>query len=164
MLAFGGHLSRGILLVDTNRKWLDALRDGLSLIGIGQAELCTDFQCARKQLRNAPPEVLITNLRLGAYNGLHLVMLALSAELPVRCLTYGTQSNPTDMALAREGQKAGAFFEPSYRLPHALPAYLRTSLPSHDRRDLASEDRRLTFRGGRRRTDAVEVRLSPGWS
>jgi DNA-binding NtrC family response regulator len=155
-------MALGILLVDTDRKWLEALRDGLAHVGIGQVELCTDFQCARRRLLASPPDVLVTNLRLGAYNGLHRVMLTNSAEKPMRCVTFGTQSNPTDVSLARDAQKAGAFFEPSYRLPHALPAYLRAALPSRDRRDPAREDRRFEFRGGRRVSDTVEIRPAVG--
>jgi len=37
---------------------------------------CRDFPSARAQLVRDPPRILITNLRLADYNGLHLVFLA----------------------------------------------------------------------------------------
>jgi hypothetical protein len=124
-------------------------------------DVCTEFSLARARLfETPPPDLLVTNLRLGPFNGLHLVYLAQSANLPTICLTYGEHKNTTDVALAREAQLAGAFYEASYRLPHALPAYLQATLPSRDRRDPSREDRRRTFRGGRRATDLTEVRLT----
>jgi DNA-binding NtrC family response regulator len=146
-----------ILLVDTDTSWLDSLR--ISLADVGDVDVCEDFPSARARLLTAPtPDFLVTNVRLGAYNGLHLVMLVASANLPTRCLTYGAHGNRTDMALAQEAQRAGTFYEPSYRLAHALPAYLRSTLPPNDRRQLAREDRRATFRGGRRATDSSLLR------
>jgi hypothetical protein len=150
---------RRVLAVDSHRKWLDALRERWS--HVAEIELCTEFSVARTRLFEVPPpELLVTNLRLGPFNGLHLVFLAQSANLPTTCLTYGAHTNPTDLALAREAQLAGAFYEASYRLPYALPAYLQSELPERDRRDPGREDRRSTFRGGRRSTDLTEVRLA----
>ena len=63
------------------------------------------------------------------------MFLAQSATLPTLCLTYGAQTNPTDVALAREAQLAGAFYEASFKLLHALPAYIQSELPDRDRRD-----------------------------
>ncbi len=154
-----GMVRRRVLAVDSHRKWLDALRERWS--HLAEIDVCTEFSAARTRLfEQPPPELLVTNLRLGPFNGLHLVFLAQSANLPTTCLTYGAQTNPTDLALAREAQLAGAFYEASYRLPYALPAYLQSELPERDRRDPAREDRRSTFRGGRRATDISEVRLS----
>jgi hypothetical protein len=150
---------RRVLAVDSHRKWLDALRERWS--HVAEVDVCTEFSAARTRLfEQPPPELLVTNLRLGPFNGLHLVFLAQSANLPTTCLTYGAPTNATDLALAREAQLAGAFYESSHRLPYALPAYLQSELPERDRRDPAREDRRSTFRGGRRATDISEVHLS----
>ena len=83
-----------------------------------------------------------------------------TANLPTTCLTYGAQTNPTDVALAREAQLAGAFYEASFKLLHALPAYIQGELPDRDRRDPMRSDRRSSFRGGRRATDVTDVRLT----
>ena len=137
-----GMVRRRVLAVDSHKKWLDALRERWN------------------HLAEIAPELLVTNLRLGPFNGLHLVFLAQSASLPTICLTYGTQTNPTDVALAREAQLAGAFYEASFKLLHALPAYIQSELPDRDRRDPVRSDRRSSFRGGRRATDVTEVRLT----
>ena len=152
---------RRVLAVDSHRKWLDGLKERWS--HLVEVEVCTEFSIARARLfETPPPDLLVTNLRLGPFNGLHLVYLAQSANLPTICLTYGEHKNTTDVALAREAQLAGAFYEASYRLPHALPSYLQAELPERDRRDPARVDRRATFRGGRRATDLTEVRLNAG--
>ena len=150
---------RRVLAVDSHRKWLDALRERWN--HLAQMEVCTEFSIARARLFDLPPpDLLVTNLRLGPFNGLHLVFLAQSANLPTICLTYGTRTNPTDLALAREAQLASAFYETAHKLPYALPAFLQSELPERDRRDPARDDRRSSFRGGRRVTDVTEVRLS----
>ena len=53
----------------------------------------------------------------------------------------------------REAQAAGAFFERTERLGHAIAGYLRAPLPLADRRNVALYDRRGMFRGGRRAAD-----------
>jgi hypothetical protein len=116
---------------------------------LAQTTICRDFPCARTQLIHAPPNVLVTNLRLADYNGLHLVLLAGGART-TRCIIH---SDRPDMYLIREAQSAGAFFERTERLAHALTGYLRGPLPSHDRRTPALYDRRAAFRGGRRSAD-----------
>jgi DNA-binding NtrC family response regulator len=150
---------RRVLVVDSDRKWLEALKERWN--HLAEIDVCSEFSPARTRLFERPiPDLLVTNLRLGPFNGLHLVFLAQSASLPTRCLTYGAHNNATNMALAREAQIAGAFYEASYRLPYALPSYLLGDLPDRDRRDPAREDRRATFRGGRRASDLTEVRLT----
>jgi hypothetical protein len=52
-----------------------------------------------------PYEWVITNLRLQAYNGLHLLHLAGAAGLPARFLIY---SDRFERTLAQEAQRAGA--------------------------------------------------------
>ncbi len=107
----------------------------------------SDFDAARADLRTTPFNFIITNLRLNAYNGLHLIHLAGTSSLPIRAIVYTDEYNPE---LAREAQRAGAFYETRACLPHALGAYLQRPLPPRDRRDPAVRDRRATFRGGRR--------------
>ena len=154
-------LRRRVLAVDCDRKWLDALRERWS--HVAEIDTCVDFPGARVRLFDTPPiDLLITNLRLGPFNGLHLVFLAQSSHLPTRCVTYGVDKNPTDMALAREAQLAGAFYEPASHLPYAMPSYVQTPLPDRDRRDVGREDRRAIFRGGRRAADVSDVRFNEG--
>jgi DNA-binding NtrC family response regulator len=114
-------------------------------------ELCSDFSTARARLRAAPPQWLITALRLREYNGLNLVYLAASAGLRTRSIVY-TEAN--DSGMAREIRAAGAFYEVRPRLPVALPTYLTAVLPAQDRRAVGVCDRRRDGRsGGRRAVD-----------
>jgi hypothetical protein len=97
------------------------------------------------------PEFLVTNIRLGANNGLHLVHLASGAT---RCIVY---MEPEDPFLLREAQRLGAFVEAPRRLAFSLRAYLSAELPARDRRDPLRVDRRTVARGGRR---AADVRVA----
>jgi DNA-binding NtrC family response regulator len=62
------HDGKQVLIVDDDRAVLTLLEQWL--IGAG-----------KKQLADAPPDVLLTDVRLGAFNGLHLVILA-KAQAP----------------------------------------------------------------------------------
>jgi hypothetical protein len=137
-----------VLLVDPNASSLRSVQNGLR--HLADVEACTDFHTARVRLLAGPPDLLVTNLRLQAYNGLHLVHLA--AEMPTRCIAYAEDD---DFVLAREVQAAGAFYERSKRLLHALTSYVRATLPPQDRRRPTVMDRRQNLRGGRRSTDRV---------
>jgi hypothetical protein len=135
-----------ILLVDPEVGRLRAARSALSLVA--DVVACSDFRAARAQLLSRAPDLLVTNLRLQAYNGLHLVHLTEGTH--TRCVVYGTYD---DRVLAQEVQAAGAFYEHSMRLPRALASYVNAALPAHDRRDPGRLDRRRALRGGRRCTE-----------
>jgi hypothetical protein len=142
-----------MLIVDTNLPIATALARIVEPETRGRTDreevaLCSDFSTARARLRAAPPEWLITALRLREYNGLNLVYLAAGAGLPTRSIVY-TEAN--DSGLAREIRAAGAFYEVRPRLRVALPAYLSAVLPAQDRRDVGFYDRRRNGRGGGRR-------------
>src|SRR5262249_34181556 len=79
-----------------------------------------DFSEARAQLTQDPPDFLVTNLRLEAYNGLHLVYIAATGGLSTRTIVY---SKHFDRVLALEAVEARAFFELPRRVAAALPAY-----------------------------------------
>jgi hypothetical protein len=123
-----------------------------SCADVAEVTACPRFADARAQVRAAPPDVLVTNLRLEEYNGLHLVMLVVESGAATRCVVH---TDRPDLYLAREGQLLGAFFEQTERLRLCLPSYLRAALPVSDRRDPACYDRRTPTRGGRRAADAT---------
>lgn len=135
-----------VLLVDPDPDGLGAVQAALGQIA--DVEACSEFRAARARLMAKPPDLLVTNLRLAAYNGLHLVHLA--AGTHTRCIAYAIYD---DLVLAREVQAAGAFYERAKRLPLTLPSYVNALLPRHDRRNPTVLDRRLNFRGGRRCAD-----------
>src|SRR5204863_9099611 len=97
-----------------------------------------DFESARRRLGAMRFDFVISNLRLGAFNGLHLTYAA-TATAPVRCIVYTDAREP---ALAQDVLRAGAFYEGTDRLPVTLTAYLSGELPPTDRRDPAKPDRR----------------------
>lgn len=137
---------REILVVDPEADRLRAAQEALR--PIADVVACSDFRAARAQLLARPPDLLVTNLRLQAYNGLHLVHL--TGGTRTRSIVYGTYD---DRILAKEVQAAGAFYEHSQRLPRALASYVYAVLPTLDRRDPGVIDRRRTLRGGRRCTE-----------
>jgi DNA-binding NtrC family response regulator len=108
-----------------------------------------EFATAHARLRVDPFAFLVTNLRLHAFNGLHLVYLSSSGgEGASPCaIVYSVER---DLSLAREIHKAGAFYELASCLPVTIAAYLTAQLPARDRRNPAYGDRRQLFRGGRR--------------
>jgi|SRR5947207_5306896 len=137
---------KDILLVDPDVDYLRSTQNALRFMA--DVEVSSKFAAARARLLSPrPPDLLVTNLRLQAYNGLHLVHMT---DARTRCVVY---SNYDDLVLAREVQAAGAFYERSTELPRTLAAYVRASLPPRDRRNLTALDRRLSPRGGRRCTD-----------
>jgi DNA-binding NtrC family response regulator len=141
-----------ILLVDSNASSRRAAQHALRLVA--EVDARSDFQSARVRLLVRPPDLLVTNLRLQAYNGLHLVHLA--AGMPTRCIAY---AEADDLLLAREVQAAGAFYERSKRLLQALAAYVHATLPPRDRRRPRVLDRRQNLRGGRRCTDRFSAEM-----
>jgi DNA-binding NtrC family response regulator len=108
------------------------------------------FDAARTRVAQGACELLVTNMRLGAFNGLHLVYLSQRMPPGPRAVVY---TEAPDAGLAREVQRAGAFYEVAARLLMRLPRYLMGPLPPQDRRDGVLADRRHAFRGGRRCCD-----------
>ena len=141
------HVVRSILLVDPDPQALLVAK--VAVEAFAEVEVCADFRAARARLVARPPDLLVTNIRLERFNGLHLVHVA--AGSPTRCIVYATKHDPV---LAREVLAAGAFYERADRLPRALASYARaTTLPPADRRSLTAVDRRTVARGGRRSAD-----------
>jgi DNA-binding NtrC family response regulator len=119
---------------------------------LAHVESHSRFEKARARLFSETFDFLVTNLRLGAYNGLHLVHLTAHDQNPPRAIVYTEKRDP---GLAREVQAAGAFYEVGTCLAVTLPAYVTGTLPDRDRRDSAIPDRRRRpgGGGGRRRWD-----------
>ena len=141
---------KDVLFVDPD---VGRLQDLLGLIKTVESatdvEGYQDFQNARKRLLRRRPDLLVTNLRLGEYNGLHLVYLV--AGTNTRCLVH---SGISDGFLQKDAKEAGAFYEPSARLLRVLTSYVHAILPERDRRDPVVLDRRQVARGGRRCSDS----------
>jgi DNA-binding NtrC family response regulator len=141
-------MSHRLLLVEPRPAVLALLSAAAS--PCAKVDACATFPIARACLMLNEYTCLITNLRLEAYNGLHLVYIMRSRAGTTRSIVY-TQER--DVQLARDVQQAGAFYESLERVAHVLPAYFQASLPPIDRRDPSALTRRISFRGGRRSAD-----------
>ena len=138
---------RDVLIVDPDPWTLLVAQRAVQ--SIAEVETCSEFRVARARIAARPPDLLVTNLRLERFNGLHLVYL--TTGTPTRSIVYATHY---DVVLAQEALAAGAFYERADRLPRVLSSYVQTMLPPRDRRSLSVFDRRTTARGGRRCIDA----------
>ena len=113
-----------------------------------------DFATARLLLAERSFDWLITNVRLGDYNGLHLVHLVTSNLSARRALVYDEHA---DAWLADEAQRMGAFYEPGDRIARAIPGYLCEPPGAGDRRDpfVADAAGRRALRGSHAATKLV---------
>ena len=135
-----------VIIVEPDPRRLSMLT--FSLAAVASVAGYAGFQTARARLLAEPPELLVTNVRLREYNGIHLVMLAPAST---RSIVY---MDPEDPVLLREAQAVRAFVESPERLLLSLPSYVGADLHIRDRRGLQRLDRRSTVRGGRRAADA----------
>lgn len=133
-----------VLLVEPNSRIADTIAE--SIREVAEIHHHPEFESARRGLAAQRFDFVVSNLRLGAFNGLHLAY-AVNSVAPTRCVVYTESREP---ALAQDVRRAGAFYEIAERLPVTLAAYLAGNLPPADRRDPATPDRRTPFRGGRR--------------
>ena len=139
-----------VLFVDTRPSMVRRFKEFMTT-AVATLDVAEDFATARTLLYSTSPDLLVTALRLGAHNGLHLVHLARLAESPPRSIVF---SDPMDPYLAREARSCGAFYESGVQMPTTVLAYLTSRLPETDRRDAMIADRRSLFRGGRRSGDS----------
>ena len=138
-----------VLIVEPNSVQLETLRRAIE--ADARVTTCSTFQRARGILLDEPPDLLVTNIRLNAYNGLHLVLLS---KPETHAIVY---MDPPDLVVLRDAQDAHAFVESVAQLPVTLRSYLEADLPGHDRRSVTMNDRRSTSRGGRRARDRAAV-------
>jgi len=92
-----------LLLVDTNVDRLSELESELTRGGYHVAAAST-FSEAKRRLSMAPPDLVITAVPLGEYNGLHLVVRARAAHPHVLAIVFHT----ADVVLEKEAQGMGA--------------------------------------------------------
>jgi len=97
-----------------------------ALAPVADVTACGDFQTARRHVLNMPPDLLITNLRLRAYNGLHLIALSGTSGRAIVCM------DPPDVALARAAQAAGVAVESPERLAAAAVSRIGAGLPRRE--------------------------------
>lgn len=94
---------------------------------------------ARKDISERAPAVVVTSLKLGSFNGVHLVYLAKLANPLALCVVYGEPDR------AEEAQRAGAIYVEQNCIREALPDILAST----KRRVLERTGEILPFPGGR---------------
>ena len=98
--------SRHVLLVDDDRSLLRLVSQWLTGGGFSVVA-CDSFEHAREELASSPPDVLLTDLRLGAFNGLQLVILAKQQHEHTRTVVMSAFDDPT---LREEAARCGASY------------------------------------------------------
>ena len=93
-----------VLLVDANRdsETEQVLKSAGHLV-----TRAFGFEEAKRCLQFAPPDLLMTDVRLGAYNGLHLVLRAHAQHPEMRAIVVDADHDPV---LEREASEAGATY------------------------------------------------------
>ncbi len=144
-LPSGTVLLHRVLIVEPETILRLQLRNVAADIAAIDAE--AGMPAARQRVIAMPYDWLITNIRLQAYNGLHLAYLARMSHRPINILVYGDDS---DLLLAREAQGLGAFYESRTSILNSLAGYLAS----------AAAAERPPQRGRARPTDHVSRRAS----
>ena len=88
---------------DLTRQQMSSALASVGFIVMG----ASSFEAARGVLNTAPVDVLLTDLRLGEYNGLHLVLLARSVRPDVAAVVIAPTA---DGVLQRDADVLGATF------------------------------------------------------
>jgi DNA-binding NtrC family response regulator len=99
--------SRGLaVVVDDDASVLRLLRDLLTQAGF-EVEPYNDFQAAKERLRLGGVDVLVTDVRLGAFNGLQLVVRAKTTSPNVLAVVL---TGYDDQVLHQDAVGVGAHF------------------------------------------------------
>lgn len=98
--------ARRVVIVDDDPSLLLLMERWLNQAG-HTVEVFTEFKAARARLSTEPPDVLITDVRLGAYNGLHLVVMAKQTRPDMRAIVL---TGFEDHVLQHDAIGAGAEF------------------------------------------------------
>lgn len=97
-------LPQRILLVDDEPGLLEALRVALERAG-REVVACRTFDDAREKLLTERFDVLVTDVRLGAFNGLQLAIIARSRAADMRIIVFSGFDDPV---LKEEASGLGA--------------------------------------------------------
>src|SRR5215208_7323491 len=92
-----------VLLIDDDEAYLSACSTVLRGAG-HDVVTCGTFDEGRRQLARDRFDALIADVRLGAYNGLHLLTLAPSATIKIAVSAFA------DSVIGRDAAQAGARF------------------------------------------------------
>jgi DNA-binding response OmpR family regulator len=112
-----------LLLVDDDLSLLGALSRFLSDSGF-QVVPCSTFEDAKREIGMLRPDILITDVRLGAFNGLQLALLARDVRPDVRVVVFSGFDDPV---LKDEARRIGASYLVKPVSGHAIVEELRAT-------------------------------------
>lgn len=95
-----------VLIVDDEPALLDALKIALER-GECDVTACRTFEEARQQLLSESFDVLITDVRLGAFNGIQLAVVARDRNPAMRIVVFSGYDDPV---LRAEAARVGASY------------------------------------------------------
>jgi len=126
-----------VLAVDADQKALSRTKDILA--ASGYLVVCASaYGEAKERLRLAPPDLLITAVKLGAYNGLQLVIHA-STNPKTPAIIIGERG---DIVLEKEAEKLGAAYLSAPIERDSLIPIVEKLLAEVDEKKSASVERR----------------------
>jgi CheY-like chemotaxis protein len=94
-----------VLLVTMNPVSRSRIEGWLRKLDLG-VESVSSFEDARNKLQTLDPDVLISDIRLGEFNGLHLVIVGRARRPTMVAIVLGAP----DSVLAREAERHGASY------------------------------------------------------
>jgi DNA-binding response OmpR family regulator len=95
-----------VLVVDDDAALLEAVRRGLEAAGI-TVTACGTFEDGRQALREKTFDALITDVRLGAFNGLQLAVVARTYDPTISVIVFSGFDDPV---LREEAERAGGAY------------------------------------------------------
>ena len=115
-----------ILIVDDDRDLLYLLREAFENAGY-QVVAESDFAGARRSLRTHRLTALLTDVRLGEYNGIQLALLARELHPSIKVVVFSGFDDPV---LREEAERVGAPFMVKPVSSEVLINLLRDGRPS----------------------------------
>lgn len=95
-----------LLLIDDDQALLQALGRFLSDSGYSVIS-CSTFEDAKREISTMHPDIVVTDVRLGAFNGLQLALLARDVRPDVRIVVFSGFDDPV---LKEEARRLGATY------------------------------------------------------
>ena len=99
--------NRSILVVDDDLVLLDALEGAFKEAGDLKVVALANFEDAKRLLRSETFDVLITDVRLGAFNGLQLAVLARDSNPAIQLIVFSGFDDPV---LRQDADQLGALY------------------------------------------------------
>ena len=100
------HKGKHILVVDDDQDMLSIIEQWLTGAGY-HVMACSEFHAAKDLLAHTTPDVLLTDVRLGAFNGLQLAIFAKVHEPTTLIMVMSAFDDPL---LQEEAEDCGAVF------------------------------------------------------